>query len=234
MLEIERVQDTLWALGSVMPTEEKNLEEALRKFMQEVKSPTRVVDLSNVRYISTSAAKALLSLAQDLKGGTKLSVRVSLPVQRTLNQMNGEQWLEMEMYQKPSPRPNAPPAAATDETAPAGDHAEVRHSSVGLNAPGTSAFRTSSSSVSSELAMAEALGRANQPLVAPDAPLPDELAPLRRLLIMQTYTFHVGGTRSEITARVLSHLGGPWIMVDAHGARKYIKILQVGVIDLLA
>jgi len=294
MLEAERIGEVLWITGNVMPSEEKALQQAVQEFVSQVKTPGRTLDMSGVRYISSSAAKALLTLAQEAKeggGGGKLKVRSSIPVVRTLSLLGAETYLEIEPCQKPNPKPTLgqqtgssdsvgkllpvaprpagtrdsntrlqainPPRAEGSEPAPAPgtvirpgtreSHTQLpvatsptetvmeRRSSVGLNAPGTSAVRApSAASATEQNALANAQARAGLPLATDDAELREDLALLKSLIVMRTYTFQIPATKNDITGKVLARAGGPWIIVDSHGARKFINIRHVAVVDLLA
>jgi hypothetical protein len=206
--------------------------------------------MSGVRYLASSAATNLVVAAQELQSaGARLKVRASLPVQQSLGRLGAEKWLDIEVCPKPNLKPageaeaahrpaGAPGAVAHARAgeAEAGlDSGEMRKASVGLNVPGTTTVRSAApGAASSDPLVAEAGSRAGTLLMAEEEDVPPQWAPLKRLVIMQTYTFQVIGARSEVTGRVLCRIGGPWIVVDVHGARKMVNIEQVGVIDLLA
>jgi anti-anti-sigma regulatory factor len=230
MLEAERIGDVLWITGNVMPSEEKALQQAVQEFVGQAKTPSRALDMYGVRYISSSAAKALLTLAQEAKeaGGGKLKVRSSIPVVRTLSLLGAEAYLDIEPCQKPNPKPTlgqqtgssdsvgkllpvaprptrdsntrlqaiAPtrdsntrlPTVGAPTVEPAArpgtresntqlpavtsptETVVERRSTVGLNAPGTSAVRApSASSTIEQSALANAQARAGLPLATDDA-----------------------------------------------------------------
>jgi anti-anti-sigma regulatory factor len=246
MLETVRAEDMLWVSGNVVPSEEKGLEEEIQKFLREVKGPQRLLDMSGVRYMSTSAAKSLMEIGNEvLSSGGRLKVRAALPVIQTVNRLGADKCLDIEPCQKPTPRPGAvaepTPAADLPPVKDAGRagvdplYGETRRASVGLNVPGQSLMRPAApGQASADAAIAEAAARAGTLLIPEDQEVPPHLSPLKRLVVMQTYTFHVTSARNDITGRVVSHLGGPWILVDVHGARKMINLGECGVIDLLA
>jgi anti-anti-sigma factor len=272
MLAIDNAGGILWLSGNVMPSEEKRLNEALRQYIQQTNKEDRVVDMSAVKYISSSAAKTLLTVAQESAArGGKLKVRSSIPVVRTLSLLGAETWCEVEPCREPNRKPGSTtvsgskimPAKRDSSTkitpakrdsgtqiAPAGadstatpppleeEHREVfteRRSSVGLNAPGTSAVRSALGKGQSEDPLVKtAAAKAGLPLVNEDADLPDDLVALKKLVVMKTYAFQMPGLKSDITGKVLARVGGPWILIDTHGAKKMVNIREVAVIDILA
>jgi len=289
MLSIDNSGGILWLSGNVMPSEEKRLNEALRQYVQQTHKDDRVVDMSAVKYISSSAAKTLLTVAQESAArGGKLKVRSSIPVVRTLSLLGAETWCEVEPCREPNRKPGSPstsnsrimPAAPSKERSPASDsgaraaasasdsgtrtaaagsrsetriaqgggdtstppaledHKEVfseRKSTVGLNAPGTSIVRRNIGKSEGEDAMVKsAAAKAGLPLVNQDADLSDDLAPLKKLIVMKTYTFQMSGLKSDITGKVLARVGGPWVLIDTHGAKKMVNVREAAVIDILA
>jgi anti-anti-sigma factor len=274
ILEAERIGEVLWVTGNVMPSEEKALQQAVQDLVDHVKTPGRALDMSGVRYISSSAAKALLSVAQEAKeSGGKLKVRSSIPVVRTLSLLGAEAWMDIEPCQKPNPKPassrpgkdsnltmavggapqkdshsriglpeggaSAPPAEGSIQAQLADSGMAPRpagmRSSVGLNQPGSTAVRVPhGASAVEQAAMANAQARAGLPLVAEEIELPEDLSVLKALIVMRTYTFQLPGAKNDITGKVLSRVGGPWIMVDSHGARKMLNVRHVAIVDILA
>jgi hypothetical protein len=138
------------------------------------------------------------------------------------------------------PTPSSAPAAVAARAAAAEvtvRPAELEHgSSVGLNRPGTTGVTRApvAGSPAEQALLAGAQARAGLPLVAEDTELSEDLAVLRCLVVMRTYTFQIPAAKQDITGRVLGRLGGAWILVDSHGARKIVNMRQVAVIDLLA
>ncbi|MBI3827947.1 MAG: hypothetical protein HY291_00415 [Planctomycetes bacterium] len=117
-LEAERIGETLWIVGNVDRSMEKDLTTALEKFVQDVPAAKQIVDMTNVAYFASSAAKVLIGVAQDVETkGAKLKVRSSMPVVQTLNLLGAKSWLEIEAFQKPNPKPASPPPPATKTSA---------------------------------------------------------------------------------------------------------------------
>lgn len=283
MMTVENADGVLWLAGNVMPSEEKRLNDELRQYIKVTSKDARIVDMSAVKYISSSAAKTLLTIAQEASTrGGKLKVRSSIPVVRTLSLLGAETWCEVEPCREPNRRPGQttvsasriipaapsaqkgdsntrlvsvdPSAAKRDsnknltpvsntsaDIPPTLEDVEVkealseRRSTVGLNAPGTSVIKSSIGQTGAEAALvAGAAAKAGLPLVNEDAELADDLAALKKLVVMKTYTFQMPGLKSDITGKVLARVGGPWILVDTHGAKKILNIKQVSIIDILA
>lgn len=117
-LEAERIGETLWIVGNVDRSMEKDLTTALEKFVQDVPPAKQIVDMTNVAYFASSAAKVLIGVAQDVESkGAKLKVRSSMPVVQTLNLLGAKSWLEIEPFQKPNPKPASPPPSAPKTSA---------------------------------------------------------------------------------------------------------------------
>jgi hypothetical protein len=280
MLETERIGNVLWITGAILPAEEKTLQEAIRRFVDEVKGPGRALEMSGVQFLSASSARELVAIGQEVaEGGEKLKVRASLPVFHRLNALGAGTWLDIETCQKPNPKPPRLPTspigkrdssprlpAATPLTgakengkppmpAPPPTHGvtapvsggptqevtvhpvEPEHvSSVGLNRPGGSAIGRApvAGSPAEQALLASAQARAGQPLVADDAEVGEDLALLRLLVVMRTYTLQIPAAKQDITGKILARVGGPWILVDSHGARKIVNMRLVAVVDILA
>jgi len=278
MLDTERIGDVLWITGAVLPAEEKALQEAIRKFVEEVKGAGRALEMSGVQFISTSSARDLVAIGQQAaEGGAKLKVRASLPVFHRLNPLGAGSWLDIETSPKPNPKPSGPhlpssgrkdssikiipvalpsgtresakPAKPAPPSAPAAAAAaaaaaeitvrpvEPEHiSSVGLNRPGSTGIARApvTAPAAEQALLASAQARAGQPLVADDTELCEDLALLRLLVVMRTYTLQIPATKQDITGKILARVGGPWILVDSHGARKIVNMRLVAVVDILA
>ena len=124
----------------------------------------------------------------------------------------------------------------TSTPPPLEEHKEVfteRRSTVGLNAPGTSIVRGGGKPQKQDALVSGAAARAGLPLVNEDADLADDLSVLKKLVVMKTYTFQMPGLKSDITGKVLARIGGPWILIDTHGAKKMVNVREAAVVDIL-
>lgn len=57
---------------------------------------------------------------------------------------------------------------------------------------------------------------------------------LKRLIVMKVYNFRIPGLAGELTGRVVERIGGPWIVVETHGTRKYIDLRKVSTVEVLS
>jgi len=105
-LEAEQNDSTLWLSGNIVPSMEEELNRALNTFFGRTNSPKPVIDMSNVRYIASSSAKAIIAAAQDVHAkGTRALVKASIPVQRTLDILGAKSWVELEQCRIANPKP---------------------------------------------------------------------------------------------------------------------------------
>jgi hypothetical protein len=51
---------------------------------------------------------------------------------------------------------------------------------------------------------------------------------------MKVYNFRIPGLAGELTGRVVERIGGPWIVVETHGTRKYIDLRKVSTVEVLS
>ncbi|MCZ7644199.1 MAG: STAS domain-containing protein [Planctomycetota bacterium] len=309
-LSAETIDKILWISGTVGPSSQNELSAVLDSYMKGLGDGVPTLDLSNVKYFPSSAAKALLISAQDIQSkGRKLKVRSSLAVAQTLNMLGAQSWVEIEACAKPNPIPAAPEAeepvvvpVRPPEVRGDGKGSQVRlkavtaseaESSVSMrkgdsgtqltpgqkkerfihdgktdsyqpkihitrpdesNLRGTPAIKpgssgsklpaippaeTSAAAVALRQAKAKeddevmelANERAATPLARPDEDLPENLMVLHKLLILQTYTFNFGDF--SLTGKVLTRVGGPWILIDQHGSRRWLNLNHLRSIDVL-
>lgn len=309
-ISAETVDNILWVTGTVDRSSQQELGGVLDGYLKSLSGSPPIVDLSNVKYFSSSAAKALLVSAQDIQGkGRKLRIRSSLAVAQTLNMLGAQNWVEIEACPKPNPVPavvqDAKASAKSMEAAQSSagstrtvtpvpgtlksmsDHqldeaismrkgdsektltpAQSKEASEGyrpkvhikpaepvtrvpVSAPSAStgssprlpaigssdttaaaaAIRAAKEKEEEELHQL-AYERAGQPLARIDEELPEKLLILRKLLILNTYTFtFMGG--NQLTGKLLTRLGGSWILIEQHSSRRWINLEQVCSIDVL-
>ncbi|GMV81965.1 MAG: hypothetical protein AMXMBFR7_31490 [Planctomycetota bacterium] len=310
-ISAETVDHVLWVTGTVDRSSQQELGGVLDEYLKGLSGNQPVIDLSNVKYFSSSAAKSLLVSAQDIKSkGRKLKIRSSLAVAQTLNMLGAQSWVEIEACPKPNPVPAAmqdakassksmEPASSSAGTSRTvtplpgslkgltgqqlddsisvrkGDSAqtltaaESKEASEGYrpkvhikpveqvtrvpvaapaSASGSSprlpaiggggdttaagaALRAAKEKEEEELHQL-AYERAGQPLARIDEELPEKLLILRKLLILNTYTFTFTGG-NQLTGKLLTRLGGSWILIEQHSSRRWINLEQVCSIDVL-
>lgn len=308
-ISAETVDNILWVTGTVDRSSQQELGGVLDGYLKSLSGSPPIVDLSNVKYFSSSAAKALLVSAQDIQAkGRKLRIRSSLAVAQTLNMLGAQSWVEIEACPKPNPIPavvqEAKASAKSMEAAQSsagstrtvtplpgtlkglssqqlddsisvrkGDSeksltpAESKEASEGyrpkvhikpvepvtrvpVSAPSASsgssprlpaiggettaaaaAIRAAKEKEEEEIHQL-AYERAGQPLARIDEELPEKLLILRKLLILNTYTFTFTGG-NQLTGKLLTRLGGSWILIEQHSSRRWINLEQVCSIDIL-
>jgi len=232
-LDAERIGDTLWIAGNVDRSMEKDLRELLEKYQSEVSPDRQLVELSNVTYIASSSAKVLISHAQDVEAkGTRLKVRSSTPVVNALNLFGATSWLEIEACAKPNTKPPKEVRPLTTRIAVASQ--PTTKSTV---SPQPSIHEAATSAVFSGQhqgikAAMDTQYRVGETLVEIGADLNEAYGVLRELIVMSMYCFHLKAG-DDLTGRVLSHIGGPWILIDTRGAKRMVNITQVTAIDVL-
>jgi anti-anti-sigma regulatory factor len=264
MFETARAGTMLWVTGAVLPSDESALEDAVRRFVREVNAPDRVLELSGVQFISSASAKALVAIGQEVgETGPKLRVRACPNVAHKFEALGGEAWVILEKCQKPNVKPSGSsidpvrrrdsasglvpavhfPSSPPQSHAPS-VHAPAPHAAEGSGAAPAPehACPTSSGMPRAPIAVSaaeqawvnSAQARAGLPLVEEGAELGEDLAILRALTVGRTFTFEIPGGKQEITGRVLARVGGAWVLVDTHGARKIVNMRTVSVVNLLA
>jgi anti-anti-sigma regulatory factor len=263
MLSIEQAQGVLWLAGNVMPSQEQKLNQALSRYLEDGGSDDRVVDMSAVKYLSSYAAKTVLAVAQEARErGWKLKVRSSLPVERTLTLLGAQSWCEVESCRKPNRWPGAASGSRSKvrreysaRIIPPKRDGMVRVNSLSradsippaLESPeetlvAMAELDTHSTNVEGALVeptqaevdpQASVSAASGQPLVSDGSYLPEDLSILRTLVVMKTYSFQMMGVKTEVTGRVLERVGGPWILIDSHGAKKMVNVRKAMAIDVL-
>ena len=82
-----------------------------------------------------------------------------------------------------------------------------------------------------DLAVERAQDHVGEPLVPEDDELSEDLAIMKKMRILGTYTFHMGG--EDLTAKLVERVIGPWIMVDARGTKRWLNLNRINYIDVL-
>lgn len=252
----EKVAEVLWITGNVDRSMETDLSRALEQYVKDVPAEKRVVEMSGVRYFASSSAKILIAIAQDLEEkGNRLKVLASPPVAQTLNLLGAKSWLDLEVFRQPNnkdeakaaavppPAPAAPvaPAAADDEEAgkdngqaAATNEADKRAKKSGFQtAVATARMRLSGTRAKVEEIINAAAQNAGEPLVPPDQELPPELGLLRQLKVLDSCTIHFAEPPEALTCRVIEHLGGNWILAEAHNTLRVINSQRIAWLDML-
>lgn len=256
----EKVAEVLWITGNVDRSMESDLGRALEQYVKDVPAEKRVIEMSGVRYFASSSAKILIAIAQDLEEkGNRLKVLASPPVAQTLNLLGAKSWLDLEVFRQPNnkddakaaavpppppapaPAPAAVPAAADEEDAgkdngqaAAAAEADKRAKKSGFQtAVATARTRLSGTRAKVEEIVNAAALNAGEPLVPPDQELPPELGLLRQLKVLDSCTIHFAEPPEALTCRVIEHLGGNWILAEAHNTLRVVNTQRIAWLDML-
>ncbi|MCK6470683.1 MAG: STAS domain-containing protein [Planctomycetes bacterium] len=254
----EKVAEVLWITGNVDRSMESDLGRALEQYVRDVPAERRVIEMSGVRYFASSSAKILIAIAQDLEEkGNRLKVLASPPVAQTLNLLGAKSWLDLEVFRQPNNKdeakaaavpppapaatPAAPVAAANDEEEDAGkDNGQastaetLRAKKSGFQtAVATARTRLSGTRAKVEEIINAAALNAGEPLVPPDQELPPELGLLRQMKVLDSCTIHFAEPPEALTCRVIEHLGGNWILAEAHNTLRVINTQRIAWLDML-
>ena len=99
-MQMEELSGVLWMTGNLHPNEESVFVQRLAKYFSTGINKPRVLEMSAVGYLPSSAAKALVSQAQQATG--KITIRGSVPVVRTLKSFRIPESIEIEAYREPN------------------------------------------------------------------------------------------------------------------------------------
>jgi anti-anti-sigma regulatory factor len=232
----------LFVTGSLDRSSDTDLIKALEKYAGSTPAPSRVVDMSNVRWLAPTGAKALIQAGQDAqeKGGS-LRILSSRHVLQTLNLLGAKSWLSIESCLTPNakpgtvpvpeaaPEPAAPPSpAAADASQSAGDVMAApvpKPQASAVLAAVPSPGSMSSSSMNAIRASASALA-------GPAEELTNGGHLLRILQANRRYSFHFAGGEM-ILGVVRERVGGSWIVVETTGTRKILNLDVVHYCEIL-
>src|ERR1035437_9789223 len=116
----EIVNNLLFVSGSLDRAADVAFQQALERYAQAVPADERVVDMSNVHWLTPSGAKVLIQAAQEAsEKGAKMRVLASRCVMQTLNLLGAKTWLTIEscLTANDRPSPSAAPVAAAEAAA---------------------------------------------------------------------------------------------------------------------
>jgi anti-anti-sigma factor len=247
----EQIDGVLFVSGSLDRSADQEFQTALEKYAGVVKPHDRVVDMSNVRWLTPTGAKVLIQAGQDAqdKGG-KLRVLASRHVNQTLSLLGAKTWLAIESCVAPTAKPGAAPAngdsvdasAAPSAAAPAaaapnpaGDSQKriVLSNSPAAEATapeappapsigGPAPVAPPAPAASGSNSMMQAVTRGGA-LASPAEELSGGAHLLRILCANRRYSFHFAGG-AELIGIVRERIGGSWIAIDTQGTRKMINL----------
>jgi anti-anti-sigma factor len=232
----EQVDGVLFVSGSLDRSADQEFQTALEKYAGVVKPGDRVVDMSNVRWLTPTGAKVLIQAGQDTqdKGG-KLRVLASRHVNQTLSLLGAKTWLAIENCVAPTAKPGAEgeagaaPAGAGDsskkivltkDTAPLEPPEPEAPPAPSIAGPAVAEKSAAPSASASSVMAAVTRGGA---LAGPAEDLSGGGHLLRILCANRRYSFHFAGG-AELIGIVRERVGGSWIVLETQGTRKIINL----------
>lgn len=237
----EIVNGILFVTGSLDRSSDQDLAQALEKYANVTPAANRVVDMSNVRWLAPTGAKALIAAGQETqeKGGA-LRVLSSRHVLQTLNLLGAKNWLNIESCQTPNVRPGSPdqPGVILDVSRPAEGGApkgEAQAAASGGADGAAQAVPAAESSAAAPAVAAPAAATAAHSGGVFASPM-EQLAGgghlLRVLLPNRRYSFHLEGGELMM-GLVRERVGGAWVVVETAGTRKILNLDAVVYCEIL-
>ena len=244
----EIVSGMLFVTGSLDRGSDTDLTQAIEKYSQSSPPANRIIDMSNVRWLSPSGAKVLIAAGQDAneKGGT-VRILASRHVLQTLNLLGAKTWLTIESCMTPNTKPvseaasvaappaPAPAAAPKSETITLAKSAEPAASQPEASAAyesNASSPAVSTPATASGMIAAVAAQRPSGSLAGPHEELSRGGQLLRVLYPNRRYSFHFAGGEL-ILGLVRERVGGSWVIVETAGTRKIINLDMVEYCEIL-
>ena len=248
----EILNGILFVTGSLDRASDQELAQALEKYGQTVAPASRVVDMSNVRWLAPTGAKALIAAGQETaeKGGN-LRVMASRHVLQTLNLLGAKSWLSIESCMSPNPRPAGAeqPVVIAEAVTPAeAEAAKAAAETPAHAAAGASAAPSPAPSAHESGAVHAAVAVPSHAVAPPPsyaapaarggafASLTEELTGganlLRMILPNRRYSFHLEGGELMIGI-IRERVGGPWVLVETAGTRKILSLDRVIYVEVL-
>lgn len=236
----EIVSGILFVTGSLDRATDQDLAQALEKYSKLTPPANRVVDMSNVRWLAPTGAKALIAAGQETaEKGASLRVLASRHVLQTLNLLGAKSWMNIESCLAPNARPGAPdqPGIPVGPTTPAegeAAHAAPEGQSAAAGAPTAAASAAAGGAAPAADSSASHVAVAAPVAAAPAARTGGAFASaaenlvggahlLRTLLPNRRYSFHLEGGELML-GFVRERVGGSWVIVETAGTRKILNL----------
>jgi anti-anti-sigma regulatory factor len=244
MASFEVVNGLLFVTGSLDRSSDQEFKTALEQYMKATPVGSRVVDMSNVRWLAPTGAKELIAAGQDVqeKGGG-LRVLASRHVLQTLNLLGAKTWLNIESCLSPNAKPGTEAApAAPAEPAEAAEKPAATEARPAAAPAGETAAATAAPAPAAAPAQPSASGSGLMPAVggarmqgAFVGPL-EELSPgaqiLRLLQPNRRYSFHLDSGELMLGV-VRERVGGPWVIIESTGTRRILNLEKVTYCEIL-
>lgn len=235
--------------GSLDRAGDQELQSQLDRYCKDPAAPEKVLDMSNVRWLTPSGAKVIIQAGQDLQDkGNKLRVIASRHVNQTLALLGAKSWLQIENAIAPpkgetgktaeeppppsltdsqkkivlnaAPAAEAPPAAVAAAPAP----------SVAV-APAPAAPAAPAAPPASVSGVMQAITRTGA-LASPIEELSGGAHLLRILFPNRRYSFHFANG-NDIIGVVRERIGGSWVLVETQSTRKIVNLDVVEYCEIL-
>ena len=259
----EIINGILYVTGSLDRSSDQEFEKALERYAETTPPANRVVDMSNVRWLVPTGAKALIMAAQNAseKGG-KLRVLASKHVMQTLNLLGAKTWLTIETCLTPNPKPVAGQTHAPAHAAPAAPLASSSNPDLVPIGESFTIFPLPGAAAPSTTTTAAGAAATTAPPVLPHAGSPANPAAIpakpRSGLYESVSTALAGPTeelsRGAVLLRILhanrryqfsfpgnetiigivrERVGGSWILVDTGTTRKIVNLDLIQYCEIL-
>lgn len=238
----EILNGVLFITGSLDRSSDQDLMKALERYAAATPASGRVVDMSNVRWLAPTGAKALIQAGQEAqeKGGS-LRILSSRHVLQTLNLLGAKSWLQIESCLTP----NAKPGSVTETPAPEAPAAAPQTASASnsvIAATAAASETTPTLTPSAILSAVPAPGTSSTNIAAvrgvsgalagPAEELTGGGHLLRVLQANRRYSFQFEGGEM-IMGIVRERIGGSWIVIETTGTRKIINLDVVHYCEVL-
>lgn len=230
----EIINGMLFVTGSLDRSSDQEFTQALERYAEGTAAHQRVVDMSNVRWLAPTGAKALIASGQDaIEKKGQLRILASRHVLQTLNLLGAKSWLTVESCMTPNAKPGAEESAAappssTSEAPGTPSNTESSESPQAM-APASAATTPLSQNASTSGAMSAVK---SGPLAGSNEELSRGGHILRVLYPSRRYSFHFpdGGL---IIGLVRERVGGSWVIVETSATRKIINLDMVAYCEIL-
>ncbi len=201
----EIVGKLLFVTGSLDRATDPEFQQSLERLAAQVPPEERVVDMSNVHWLTPSGAKVLIQAGQDaIEKNGRVRVLASRSVVQTLNILGAKTWLTIESCLTPNEKPMAPLVKPAESAA---------------KLPAVKAPGDQTQAPAAETARNSGL----EPLANSQETLTGGATLLRILYANRRYNFGLSGGE-QIMGVIKERCTAQWISLEVHGNRKLINL----------
>ncbi|HYF52465.1 MAG TPA: hypothetical protein VEJ63_23865 [Planctomycetota bacterium] len=243
----EQSNGVLIVTGSLDRAGDAELQKELDRYCKDPAVPEKIVDMSNVRWLTPTGAKVLIQVGQDMmEKGNKLRVVASRHVNQTLNLLGAKTWLQIENAITPVKNSEPDPAAAAPANLTDSQKKIVLNGGAAAPAPEAPAPAPAAAAPAPAVAapaaqpiqqtatasgLLQAIARTGA-LASPNEELSGGAHLLRILFPNRRYSFHFSGG-NDIIGVVRDRVGGSWILVETQSTRKIVNLDVVEYCEIL-